>query len=80
MTGAIGHMVVHQSHTLHKGITDSRADKGKPGFFQRLAHGFGSSGFSRNLFHTGVTVDYWLTIDKTPEKFDKIDALLFQCQ
>lgn len=60
-------MVHDHAGGLHKGITDGRADKGEPGFLQRLAHGFGFGRHRRHFAATAEVIDLRLTTDEGPE-------------
>src|SRR2546425_7482561 len=63
---AIDGVVVHQTHRLHEGITDSRADEFEAALQQVLAHGVGLTGSGGDLPQIFPGIDLRLAADESP--------------
>ena len=59
-------MVIHHTDGLHKGVTNSWANKLEPSRFERLAHSYRLYGFCGDLTKGMPLVDDWFAANKIP--------------
>lgn len=69
MTDAAGNVVVDQATGLHKGVTDSGADKFKAAFFQCFRERIRRRGGGRDLRERGGLGNLRRIVHKRPDKF-----------
>ncbi len=72
VTVAVLSVVHDHPRGLHERVTDGRADKGKAGFFQGFAHGFGLRRNRRHLAAVLEVIDFGHAADKRPEQPDRV--------
>jgi glycyl-tRNA synthetase alpha chain len=72
---AVAGVIHDHAGGLHIGVADGRADKGKAGLFQRLAHGFGFGRYRRHLITLAKVIDLGPAADKGPEQFHRVFQL-----